>query len=98
MAVTENKKMLVLFGIIMTTLCVILLSILWLKIPVVPVCVLVFLEAGIIVCLHDVPIWLHGLAVVLQILAGVLTGNLIFMLLCSVMYFVGIFALKFYRG
>lgn len=89
--------MLILFGIIVTTLLVILAAILWLEIPAVPVCVIVLLEAGIIACLHDVPIWVHGLAVALQIIAGVLTGNLIFMLLCCVMYFVGIFALKFYR-
>lgn len=97
MTSTENKKMLILFGIIVTTLLVILAAILWLEIPAVPVCVIVLLEAGIIACLHDVPIWVHGLAVALQIIAGVLTGNLIFMLLCCVMYFVGIFALKFYR-
>lgn len=97
MLTTENKKMLVLFGIIVTTLLVILAAILWLEIPAVPVCVLVLLEAGIIACLHDVPIWVHGLAIALQIVAGALTANLIFMLLCSVMYVVGILALKFYR-
>lgn len=94
---TENKKMLILFGIIVTTLLVILAAILWLEIPAVPVCVIVLLEAGIIACLHDVPIWVHGLAIALQIVAGVLTGNLIFMLLCGVMYVAGILALKFYR-
>ena len=98
MQATENKKMLILFGMIVTTLLVILTSILWLNIPAVPVCVIVLLEAGIVACLHDVPIWAHGVVVAAQIIAGVLTGNIVFMLLCSVMYVVGIFALKFYRA
>lgn len=98
MVLTENKKMLVLFGVIMIVLFVILLSILWLKLPAVSVCMLVLLEAGIVVCLQDVPIWLHGAAILLQLAAGALTGKLIFMLLCVVMYCAGIFTLKFYRN
>lgn len=97
MTVTENKKMLILFGVITTVLLVIVSSIIGLGIPVVPVCVIVLVEAGIVTCLHDVPIWVHGLAIAVQLIAGVMTDNFIFMLLCCVMYLVGIFALKFYR-
>lgn len=97
MGETENKKMLILFGVIVVTLLVILTSILWLGMLPVPVCVIILLEAGIIVCLHDVPIWLHGLVVIGQMVAGFATDNLIFMLLCCVIYLVGIFALRFMR-
>ncbi len=97
MGKTENKKMLILFGVIVTTLLVILVSILGLSMSPVPVCVIVLLEAGIVVCLHDVPIWLHGLVIIAQVVAGVLTGNVIFMLLCCVMYLVGILALRLLR-
>ncbi len=97
MGETENKKMLILFGVIVTTLLVILTSILALGIPAVPVCVIVLLEAGIAVCLHDVPIWLHGLVVLAQVIAGLATGKLVFMLLCCVIYLVGILALKLVR-
>lgn len=94
MGETENKKMLILFGVIVTTLLVILVSILGLNMSPVPVCVIVLLEAGIVACLHDVPIWLHGLVIVAQVVAGVLTGNIVFMILCCVMYLVGILALR----
>lgn len=94
---TENKKMLILFGVIVTTLLVILVSILKLDIPAVPVCVIVLLEAGIVVCLHDVPIWLHGLVVIAQVIAGFATGKAVFMLLCCVIYLVGILALRLLR-
>ncbi len=98
MGETENRQMLVLFGVIVAALLEILISILGLGIPAVPVCVLVLLEAGMALCLHDVPIWLHGLAVLAQILAGALAGKLIFIVLCAAMYLVFILSLRFWRS
>ena len=72
----DNKQYLLLFGVIVVALAAILVSILALKIPVVPVCLIIVLEAGIAVCLHDVPIWLHGLVVLVQIIAGVMRTGL----------------------
>jgi len=92
----DNKQYLLLFGVIVIALAAIL-SILALKIPVVPVCLIIVLEAGIAVCLHDVPIWLHGLVVLVQIIAGAICGKLIFMVLCALVYVVGILSLKFIR-
>ena len=51
----DNKQYLLLFGVIVVALAAILVSILALRIPVVPVCLIIVLEAGIAVCLHDVP-------------------------------------------
>lgn len=98
MGETENRQMLVLFGVIVAALLEILISILGLGIPAVPVCVLVLLEAGMALCLRDVPIWLHGLAVLAQILAGALAGKLIFIVLCAAMYLVFILSLRFWRS
>ena len=86
-----------LFGSDRVALQQFLVSILALKIPVVPVCLIIVLEAGIAVCLHDVPIWLHGLVVLVQILAGAICGKLVFMVLCALVYVVGILSLKFIR-
>ena len=94
----ENKDMLVLFGVIVAALMVILIAILGLDIPAVPVCVIVLIEVGIAACLHDVPIWLHGLVIVGQIVAGVLTGRLLFMVLCVIIYVLGILTLRFLRS
>ena len=68
-----------------------------LHMPVVPVCLIVLLETGIACCLHDVPIWLHAIAVIVQIIAGVLTGATVFMVLCVVEYLVGILCLRYVR-
>lgn len=94
---TDNKNMLLLFGVIVIALLVILVSILGLDIPVVPVCVIVLIEAALAVCLHDVPIWLHGLVVIAQIVAGILCENIVFIALCVVIYLLGILTLKFTR-
>lgn len=90
--------MLVLFGVIVAVLLTILYSILGLKMPAVPVCVLLLLEAGMALCLHDVPIWLHGLVLLVQVLVGILAGKLVFMILCAAMYLVFIFSLRFWRS
>ena len=71
----ENQSMLMLFAVIVAALAVILTGIIALHMPVVPVCLIVLLETGIACCLHDVPIWLHAIAVIVQIIAGVLTGS-----------------------
>jgi hypothetical protein len=44
-----------------------------------------------------VPIWLHAIAVIVQIIAGVLTGATVFMVLCVVEYLVGILCLRYVR-
>ena len=93
----ENQSMLMLVAVLIVVLAVILIGIIALDMPVVPVCVIVLLEAGIAACLHDVPIWLHVLAVLVQIVVGILCGAVIFMILCAVEYLTGIFALRFIR-
>lgn len=95
--VRENKSMLILFGVIVAVLLVILISIITLQMSVVPVCVIVVIEAALAVCLHDVPIWLHGLVVIAQIVAGILCGAIVFMVLCALIYVVGILALRYIR-
>lgn len=96
-AVGENRSMLILFGVIVAVLLVILVSIITLKMPVVPICVIVLIEAALAACLHDVPIWLHGLVVIAQIVAGVLCGVTVFMTLCALVYIAGILSLRFIR-
>ncbi|MDD6307640.1 MAG: hypothetical protein PUA75_12025 [Clostridiales bacterium] len=96
-AVGENRSMLILFGVIVAVLLVILVSIITLKMPVVPICVIVLIEAALAACLHDVPIWLHGLVVIAQIVAGVLCGVTVFMILCALVYIAGILSLRFIR-
>lgn len=90
----ENKSVLTLFAVIVAALAVILVSILVLRIPVAAVCVIVVIEGALAACLHEVPLWLHGLNIVAQIIAGALCGRAVFMVLCVLIYLVGILALR----
>lgn len=94
----ENKPYLALFAVIVAALLVILISILALKLPVVSICIMVLIAAGIAVCLQNEPIWLHGLVVLAEIIAGILCGKTVFMILLAALYVVGILVLKLLRN
>ena len=51
----DNKKMLILFAEVVAALATILIAVLAMKIPVVPVCVIVLIEVAIAACLQEVP-------------------------------------------
>lgn len=92
--VDENKQHLALFGIIAAALLVIVIGILVWKLPVIPVCLVVFLEACLAVCLQDLPIWLHGIVLIAQLVMGLLFGNGMFLLVCALFYVISILVLS----
>lgn len=89
----ENREQLTLFGVIVAALLIIIIGILTCDIPVVWACLLVLLEAILAVCMQDVPIWLHGLVVIAQVVVGAVFGTVVFLVLCAIFYIVGILAL-----
>lgn len=92
--VKENKQQLILFGVVLAALFVILMGIFVWKLPAVAICVLLLIEAGLSVCMQDVPIWLHGIIAIAQVVVGVIFGKATFLLLCALFYVVGILALN----
>lgn len=90
----ENKQHIALFGIIVAALAVMLMGILVWKLPVVPVCIFVLLEAGLAVCLQNLPVWLHGAVLIVQLIMGLLFGNGMFILVCAIYYVVSILFLS----
>ncbi len=95
--VEENKQQLTLFGVIVIALAIILAGILGWKLPAVSVCALVILEAGLAMCLQDIPIWLHGVIVIAQVAIGAIFGKVMFLLVCALFYVVGILALSIWN-
>ena len=93
----ENEKQFVLFGMIVAALAVSLLGILVWKFSVIPVCILIVLETGMVVCMQRVPIWMHGVVVAAQLALGAFAGAVPFLLTCAVFYVIGILVLGFYR-
>lgn len=66
-----------------------------LNLSVVTVCVILVLESLIGICLHDMPIWVHGLEILISIVAGVIFGQTVFMIIGAVIYIAAILALHF---
>ena len=58
-----------------------------LKQPVVPVCVLVLIEAAIAVMLHNAELWIHGVLLLAEIIAGVALGRIGLVLLCILVFY-----------
>ena len=67
-----------------------------LKQPVVPVCVLVMIEAAIAVMLHNAELWIHGVLLLAEIIAGVALGRIVLVLLCILVYIAATFTLKLF--
>lgn len=81
-----NKLLYVLISFVAVAAIVIVIGICALHVPVVPMCVLVMIEAGIAVMLHKAELWLHGVLVLAEIIVGVLAGKTVLILLCALVY------------
>lgn len=91
--INENKEHLTLFGVIVVALLIVIIGIVTCEVPVVWACLLILLEAAMAVCMQNVPIWLHGLVVIAQVVVGAVFGTVVYLVLCSFFYVVGILAL-----
>lgn len=74
----------VLFALI--TLVIIVIGIAVLNVPAVAMCVLIILETGLAVMFHHAELWLHGVLVIAEVIAGILAGKAILIVLCAVIY------------
>lgn len=81
------KKPIVVMGIfVVMAVAMILVGFLACKVPLVAVCSIVILEALLAALLNKIPIWVHGILVIAQIVAGIIFGKVIFMILMAVVY------------
>ena len=74
---------------------VIVISLAVLKIPVVPICIIVIIETLLAVCLHNLPIWLHAIVIALEIICGIIFSRVVLMILMAALYLAAIFTLQF---
>jgi hypothetical protein len=90
----ENRQLDVAIIFAAAVLVLILVGTLALGEPVVPVCIALMIEAGIAILLHNMELWIHGAALVIQLVAGVLIGRTGLMVLCIILYAFTIAALQ----
>ncbi|MDD6350993.1 MAG: hypothetical protein PUG16_01165 [Lachnospiraceae bacterium] len=67
-------------------IAVFVVSIAALHIPAVPVGCLVILETALAALLRKVPVYIHGLAILVQLIAGFVTGKAVFAILICLVY------------
>ncbi len=80
-------------GFVLMTVIFIVVGIFACKMPVVLVCVIALLEVLLAKCFYNLPIFLHILVVVAQIVAGVIGGQVLFALLAALVYFISVIVL-----
>ncbi|MCM1105866.1 MAG: hypothetical protein NC355_02875 [Blautia sp.] len=73
---------------------VLLVGVFVLHTPVVAMCVLVMLEAGIAVMLHNAKLWIHAVMVMAELVAAIITGRVFLVLLCAIMYVAAVIVLQ----
>lgn len=82
----EQKQIVAIAGFCLITILMIILSILLLKENVVPVCVIIILEAAMAVMLHKAELWMHGVLLIAELIAGIIAGNIPLVILCGIVY------------
>ena len=93
----KDKAVLASSGYAVLAVIVILVSIFALKLPVVAVCSIVLIVTLLAVCLHNLPVWLHVLVVVAELLCGGYFDKILLMVLTACMYVAAILVLKVIR-
>lgn len=87
----KRTLFLVMYGIVF--LLAILLGMFVFRVSVVVMGIVLVIEALLAVCLHDEPVWVHGLEMAVCIAAGVLFGEAAIMAAAAFTYFMAILAL-----
>ena len=72
-----------------------ILSVLLLHVPGLAVFLVLALEIAIAFCMHKAPLYLHVGVVAAEVILGVTTKNVIFLILCSLVYFCTVLAFHF---
>lgn len=90
----KNRSFLAVTAFCVLAFILIMVGVFVLHTPVVPMCALTLLEAGIAVMLHRAELWLHGVLVIAEIVIGAIAGRLVLTILCAAVYVAATAALQ----
>ncbi len=88
----DNLPLFCIVGLAVFAVVAIVVSAVAFDINVVIACIMVLLEAGLAACLNRIPIWIHGLVFISQIVIGIIASQVPFMI---IMAFIYVFAIAF---
>ena len=86
----ESLPLLLLIVLGLFAIVSIVVSITVLSVGPVVACVMVILEAALAACLNRIPLWIHGLVFIAQIVIGIMASQLVFMILMAFVYVIAI--------
>lgn len=91
----RDNALIALLAFCIVAVGVIVVNVTVMNLSFVPVCLLMILEVGIAVLLHHAELWIHGVLLLAEVIAGIAMGKAVLVLLCAVIYIAATIALKY---
>lgn len=95
MEAKKNIPLMAISAFAIITVAMIILGIKLCEMPVVTVCLVIIIEAAMAMCLQNLPIWIHGLVLIGELIVGILCELTLFVVFACIVYIAAILALHF---
>lgn len=83
---SDKKMVMTIAAFAVIVAAMVLIGVCVLHVPVVAMCMLVILETTLAVFLHHAELWLHGVVILAEVIAGILCSKILLVVLCAVVY------------
>ena len=83
---SDKKMVMTIAAFAVIVAAMVLIGVCVLHVPVVAMCMLVILETALAVFLHHAELWLHGVVILSEVIAGILCSKILLVVLCAVVY------------
>lgn len=83
---SDKKMVMTIAAFAVIVAAMVLIGVCVLHVPVVAMCMLVILETALAVFLHHAELWLHGVVILAEVIAGILCSKILLAVLCAVVY------------
>ena len=93
--VQRDNALIALLVFCIVAVSAILINIMVMELSVVSVCLLLIIEVGIVVLLHHAELWIHGVLLLAEVIAGIVMGKVVPVLLFAAVYVMATIALKY---
>ena len=83
---SDKKMVMTIAAFAVIVAVMVLIGVCVLHVPVVAMCLLVILETALAVFLYHAELWLHGVVILAEVIAGILCSKILLVVLCAVVY------------
>ena len=83
---SDKKMVMTIAAFAVIVAAMVLIGVCVLHVPVVAMCMLVILETALAGFLHHAELWLHGVVILAEVIAGILCSKILLVVLCAVVY------------